>query len=290
MPYIKLDNNFADSSLLADGGFERSGVFFYLCSKADIHGWVTVSVPTIAKAGGIALEKAEAHLEALAGPDPYSRTPTDEGRRIRIQREPEWGIQIVNYAAYRNKDHTGAARQRRFRERQKRAVTVKRVTSHKTEDRGQRTVGEPTVPLTPPSSVKGRFAQKTETELLARQYIHLFNWCTGRSCQATSEVVRKIQAALKAGTKPDEILCFPFIHTELNKRRREQRTIEPSWLLRDGSRNTHNWIAEALDKADGLELSAHLSNIASAQRMTEKLKALGAKVNPTKELLNGQDP
>ena len=284
MAYIKLDNNFADSSLLAEGGFEQAGVFFYLCSKADLHGWATVSLPTIAKAGGITVERAEGHLKALAAPDPYSRTPDDEGRRIRIRREPEWGIEIVNYDKYRSKDHTAAERQRRFRERQKEGVTVKRVTSHKTEDIGHRTKdkrssGKPTVPHTPPYAVLA--------EDVARQFIHFFNWCTGRHCQATSEVLKKVKAALKGGTKPEEILCFPFIHAELNGRRKDPRTLQPDWMLRDGSRNTHNWIGEALREAGDLELGARLSNIASVQHMTARLEALGVKVHPTKEPSNG---
>jgi hypothetical protein len=277
MPYIKLDTNIVDSSLLAEGGYEHVGFFMILCASADINGWTTVSVPALAKKGSITIEKAKAHLEALARVDPYSRTPDDEGRRIRIQTEPEWGIQIINHGKYRAKDHTAAARQRRFRERQK-GVTVSRVTSRKTEGRRQRAKdsGEPTVPHTPPSTVE-----------LAKQFIHHFNWCTGRHCQATSEVVKKVKAALKGGTTPDEILCFPFIHEQLNQQRREPRTLQPDWMLRDGSRNTHNWIGEALREAGDLELGTRLSNVAGALHMVEKLRALGVKGNPTKEATNG---
>ena len=152
------------------------------------------------------------------------------------------------------------------------------VTSRKTKDRGQRTEdsGEPTVPHTPPSTVE-----------LAKQFIHHFNWCTGRHCQPTSEIAKKVKAALKGGTTPAEILCFPFIHEELNRRRRDPRTLQPDWMLRDGSRNTHNWIGEALREAGDLELGTKLSNVASVLHMVVKLEALGVKVKPTKEATDG---
>ena len=120
-------------------------------------------------------------------------------------------------------------------------------------------------------------ARKAEAEKLARPYVHVFNWCFERHCQPTSEVTRKIDAALKAGTKPDEILCIPFVHSELNRRRKDRRTIDPTWLLRDGSRDTHNWSGEALDKAGGLELSRRLTKLAEQLDMVEKLKPLGIK-------------
>ena len=286
MAYIKLDNNIVDSSLLAVGGFERLGIWTYLLSKADMNGWATITLPAIATAGRISVDAAAAHLDALAAPDPYSRTPDDEGRRVRIQREPEWGIQIVNYQKNREKDHTGAARQKRWRERQKepvtRDVTAETSPSRKTKGKGQRAKdvrGEPTVPHTPPYGVVA--------EELVKLYIHNFNWCTGRACQATSEVTKKLKAALKGGTKPDEILCFPFIHAELNQRRKEKHTLQPDWMLRDGSRGTHNWIGQALREADGLDLSTRLSNVAGVTHMIEKLRALGVKVSPTKEPTNG---
>ena len=284
MPYIKLDNNYVDSSLLAEGGFERAGLFFYLCSKADRNGFTDVSVPTVAKAGGITVETCREHLKALAAPDPYSRTPDDEGRRIRIHEEP-WGIEIVNYEKYRAKDHTAAERQRRFRQRQldraagneksiTPAVTGKRRESRKTEDKGQRTEtesGEPKVPHTPPP------VEPVGAERIAKRFIANFNWCTGRSCQVTSVVVKKVKGALSKGTKGDEILALPFIHVELNSRRRERRTLEPDWILRDGSRGTHDWVSEAMRQAGELELAPRLWEAAEQGGMVQILEGLGLK-------------
>lgn len=275
MPYIKLDNNYVDSSLLAEGGFERSGLFFYLCSKADRNGFTDVSVPTIAKAGGITVEACWEHMKALSSPDPYSRTPDDEGRRIRINEKP-WGIEIVNYEKYRAKDHTAAERQRRFKERQKARqagltpeVTPQRRESRKTEDKGQRAgtdSGEPKVPHTPP--------RKGEAEI-AKRYIANFNFCTGRRCQVSSTIVNKVKRALSKGMKGDEILALPFVHVELNNRRRDRRTLEPDWLLRDGARDTHDWISEGMRHIGELELSPRLWEVAKYTGMVEILQGFG---------------
>jgi hypothetical protein len=305
MPYFKADCNLTESSLLADHGFEGLGVWMFLLAKADSNGWVTASVPAIATAGKVTVKRVTELLESFAEPDPYSRNPAEDGRRIRIHREPEWGIEILNYHRNREKDHTAAERQQRARDRKKarelgvsveevrkareKGVTLSRVTSRKTEDKGHKTGEEPTVPpnTPPPSNVapkrkrKNRAAEdearRAEAEKLSRPYIHVFNWCFERRCQPTSEVTRKIDAALKTGTKTHEILCIPFVHAELNSRRKDRRTIEPTWLLRDGSRDTHNWIGEALDKAGGLELNHRLTKLAEQLDMVEQLKALGVK-------------
>ena len=68
-------------------------------------------------------------LEALGSPDPESRSPEHDGRRlIRI----DGGYLILNFQKYREKDHTTADRSRRYRERKlasRRDNVVSRVTS-----------------------------------------------------------------------------------------------------------------------------------------------------------------
>jgi hypothetical protein len=281
MAFVKLDTNIRDSSLFVVGGYELGGFFLRLAAMADANGVVHASAPSLVLPG-TPMERVCEMLKELSEPDPYSRTPDGEGRRIEIRRKPEYAIQILNYERNRAKDHTGAARQRRFRERHRNGATVTgdaplRNQKQKQKQKQKQSSREPTVPHTPPS-----------IDELAKSFIHNFNWCTGRHCQVTSEVLKKVKAALKGGTKPDEILCFPFIHQELNSRRKERRTLHPDWLLRDGTRNTHNWIAEALHSADGLELGTRLSNVAAAMHMVEKLRALGVKGSPT-EVLDGGD-
>ena len=68
-------------------------------------------------------------LEALGSPDPESRSPEHDGRRmIRV----DGGYLILNFQKYREKDHTSAERSRRYRERKvasHRDMSISRVTS-----------------------------------------------------------------------------------------------------------------------------------------------------------------
>ena len=55
-------------------------------------------------------------LVRLASPEPASRTAAFEGRRmVRI----DGGYLLLNYIAYRDRDHSNAERQARFRQRKK---------------------------------------------------------------------------------------------------------------------------------------------------------------------------
>jgi len=63
------------------------------------YGEVHSSIPGLAKRAGISLQQCEAALSCLLAPDPYSRTKTDEGRRIR---PIEGGWKLVNNDKYQN--------------------------------------------------------------------------------------------------------------------------------------------------------------------------------------------
>lgn len=57
-------------------------------------------------------------LERLASPEPDSRSPDHDGRRmVRI----DGGFIILNYVKYRDRDYTAAARSKRWRDRKKKA-------------------------------------------------------------------------------------------------------------------------------------------------------------------------
>lgn len=61
-----------------------------------------------------------AALKKLTEPEPESRSQDFEGRRmVRI----DGGYVILNFMKYRDKDHTGAERAKRYRERKKGIVT-----------------------------------------------------------------------------------------------------------------------------------------------------------------------
>jgi hypothetical protein len=70
---------------------------------ADADGVVDMTPPAIAARTSIPLDIIEAGLTQLAEVDKYSRTPTEDGRRIvLIDEDRPWGWRIVNYAYYRD--------------------------------------------------------------------------------------------------------------------------------------------------------------------------------------------
>jgi hypothetical protein len=70
---------------------------------ADEEGVVDMTPPAIAARTSIPLDIIQAGIEQLASSDKYSRTPTEDGRRIvPIDDDRPWGWRIVNYLYYRN--------------------------------------------------------------------------------------------------------------------------------------------------------------------------------------------
>jgi hypothetical protein len=83
------------------------------------YGFVPSAGIGIVDHAGIPQEEGFAALERLGAPDQSSRSPEFEGRRlIRVS----GGYILLNYVAYREKDHGAADRMRRYRERKKKAL------------------------------------------------------------------------------------------------------------------------------------------------------------------------
>jgi hypothetical protein len=138
MAYVKLDTDILTSSLWVDRGqrdvfltallmalphrlnepaqaiqtrsTEPSG---YMVPAGD-YGLVRAAGIGIIRMALIGEEEGLAALEALASPDPHSRSTAHDGRRlVRIN----GGFLVLNFAAYRDRDHSAAERMRRYRER-----------------------------------------------------------------------------------------------------------------------------------------------------------------------------
>lgn len=101
-----------------------------LLALADREGIVSASVPGLAHFAGVSVEQAEIALEKFLSPDPYSRSPEHEGRRI----EPiDGGWRLLNYSKYRFKmsaediRERDRVRQQRYR-RERKACHTESVT------------------------------------------------------------------------------------------------------------------------------------------------------------------
>lgn len=78
-------------------------VFTNLLAHADSAGIVDKHWRAIAEETGISQKRVKAAINTLEAPDPESRSPEMEGRRlVPVDEHRLWGWQIVNYAKYRS--------------------------------------------------------------------------------------------------------------------------------------------------------------------------------------------
>lgn len=115
--FAKLDGGIVDSTLWMQP-HDVLRVWIAMLAKCDSYGIVKASVPAMAHLCMVPIERLEQILTILTSPDPYSRTPDEDGRRLRTV---EGGWLILNYVKYRElvqtKAQSHAERQRKYRER-----------------------------------------------------------------------------------------------------------------------------------------------------------------------------
>ena len=100
--YAKLFSSMFTGSLATRGPWQAVVTFQQLLVLADRFGIVDMTPEAIARHTTIPLEIISAGIEALEAPDPDSRRPDADGRRIvRLDPERAWGWEIVNHAHYR---------------------------------------------------------------------------------------------------------------------------------------------------------------------------------------------
>jgi hypothetical protein len=101
--YGKLFAQMYDGTLGTAGPWQALVAFQQLIILADKDGVVDMTAEAIARRTTIPLDIIQTGIKALEQPDPHSRTPDEEGRRIvKLSDERDWGWRIVNYAHYRN--------------------------------------------------------------------------------------------------------------------------------------------------------------------------------------------
>ncbi|HTM89601.1 MAG TPA: hypothetical protein VL155_15460 [Terriglobales bacterium] len=97
-------------------------VWVTMLAMADKHGEVMASILGLAHRARVTVEDCEKAIQHLSGPDPYSRTGENDGRRIEAI---DGGWEILNYAKYRRmmseeeQAERNRIRQQRYRDRQK---------------------------------------------------------------------------------------------------------------------------------------------------------------------------
>jgi hypothetical protein len=89
-------------TLATVGPWEALVTFQQMIVLADQEGVVDMTIEAIVRETTIPIEIIRKGIEALEKPDPESRNPTEDGKRIvRLRENSTWGWQIVNYDYYR---------------------------------------------------------------------------------------------------------------------------------------------------------------------------------------------
>jgi hypothetical protein len=134
--YTKLDASITDSTVWREPHTTRI-TWITMLAMADKRGRVWASIPGLADRARVTIEECEAALASFLAPDPYSRTPDHEGRRIE---KIDGGWWLINYTKKRNavdeeyQRERHAKNQAAYRERETGKVTGSdRVTDHVTE-------------------------------------------------------------------------------------------------------------------------------------------------------------
>jgi len=117
--YTKLFNSIITSTIWSEDDKTRI-VWITMLAIADQNGEVQGSIPGLARIAGVSLQDTEAAINKFLSPDPYSRTPEFDGRRIC---KIDGGWELLNHAKYRrmaslaDKKDADAKRQKRVRDR-----------------------------------------------------------------------------------------------------------------------------------------------------------------------------
>jgi hypothetical protein len=116
--YAKLFSSLIASSLWSEDDKTRI-LFVTMLAMADWEGFVDASPAGLAPLARMSLTDCKIALEKLMSPDPESKNPDNEGRRIA---KVEGGFLVLNYTIFRNKESKEYKRsQDRERQRRKRA-------------------------------------------------------------------------------------------------------------------------------------------------------------------------
>lgn len=100
-------------------------VWITMMADCDPNGSVYAAIPGLANLARVTVAECEAAISTFLSPDPYSRTPDNEGRRIEVI---EGGWRLLNYQIYRDKRDDGARRAQN-REAQQRHRTRQQVSA-----------------------------------------------------------------------------------------------------------------------------------------------------------------
>ena len=121
--FVKLFNQILDSSIADDRKLRHFFTDILLCS--DAQGFVMMTESAIARRIGASIDEVKWGIDQLMSPDPRSKTPDNEGRRLESVDGSGYGWRIINFESYKalrsaeDMREKTRERVRRFRDKQK---------------------------------------------------------------------------------------------------------------------------------------------------------------------------
>lgn len=119
MGFTKLDSEITKSSIWSESSDTRIVWITFLAEK-DQNGFVGGSIPGLARLANVSIDAFKIALECLEGPDPYSRTTDNDGRRIE---KVDGGWTVLNHKKYREYSYSSNPDAIRMREKRKEEKT-----------------------------------------------------------------------------------------------------------------------------------------------------------------------
>jgi hypothetical protein len=142
--FTKLFNSILDSTIWQEPNETRL-LWITMLAMSNANGEVQASIPGLARRAGISLPECEAGLHTLLSPDPYSRTPDHEGRRIE---NVDGGWSLLNHGRYRallsaeERREYNRKKQAEYRAKKSQAVNDKSITVNHSEQNAHITEAE----------------------------------------------------------------------------------------------------------------------------------------------------
>lgn len=127
MSFVKLSSSITRSTIW-DETPETCKLWITVLALSDPSGYVASSLPGLAREARLTIEQTEQSLLALCSPDPFSRSPEQEGRRLE---KVDGGWFVINFRKYWESKTTEEKRQAdRERQRRHRLESASRFVTH----------------------------------------------------------------------------------------------------------------------------------------------------------------
>lgn len=188
------------------GKWEALVTFQQLIVLCDADGIVDMTPHAIAARTSIPLKIIQKGIDILQNPDPFSRTPGQEGRRIElIDAHRPWGWHIVNHAKYQHMQdsdtirHQTRERVRKHRETKQLAISLVTVTDGNGQKRHTDTNTDTD------TKDKNTVGLKPNVSHQAVEILNFLNEKTQRRYQPVKANLEMIMARLKDGATVEEM-------------------------------------------------------------------------------------